>query len=159
MDQLPWTGGCRCGQVRFEVTAPPLITMACHCSGCQRMSASAFSLSVLILAAGLTITAGEPVVGGLHGADKHMFCPHCKSWMFTRPGPVPHLINVRPTMLDEHAWVWPFVETYTCEKLPWASTPAPHRFERFPPMDEYPALLQAFATEGAHPRRPFTPRS
>ena len=23
---LPWNGGCRCGQVRFRISAPPLVT-------------------------------------------------------------------------------------------------------------------------------------
>ncbi len=27
--------------MRFQITAPPLLTMACHCTGCQRMTASA----------------------------------------------------------------------------------------------------------------------
>ncbi|MCI3133203.1 GFA family protein [Phenylobacterium aquaticum] len=90
MPPLPLAGGCRCGQVRFEISAPPLITMACHCRGCQRMTASAFSLSVLVPAAGFTVTAGEPVIGGLHGSPKHFHCPHCMSWMFTRP-------TMRPT--------------------------------------------------------------
>ncbi len=27
--KLPWEGGCRCGNVRLRVTAPPLLAMAC----------------------------------------------------------------------------------------------------------------------------------
>jgi len=46
--QLPWDGGCRCGQVRMRISALPILTMACHCKGCQRMSASAFSLGAAI---------------------------------------------------------------------------------------------------------------
>jgi hypothetical protein len=41
-------GGCRCGQVRFAVSLPPFLTMVCHCTGCQRMTGSAFSLSAAI---------------------------------------------------------------------------------------------------------------
>ena len=41
------TGSCRCGKVGISVTGAPMLTMACHCSGCQRMTASAFSLSSL----------------------------------------------------------------------------------------------------------------
>lgn len=150
--RLPWDGGCRCGQVRFRVTTAPLITMACHCSGCQVMSASAFSLSALLLADGFTVTAGEPVIGGLHGKDRHFFCPHCKTWMFTRPGEIDHLVNLRPTLLDEHAWVAPFIDTYTREKLAWATTAAAHQFETFPPMEAYPELMADFAARGARPR-------
>jgi len=81
----PLAGGCRCGQVRFRIAAPPIITMACHCTGCQRMSASAFSLSAVIPSAAFLVTQGEPVIGGLHGPSRHFFCPYCMSWMFTRP--------------------------------------------------------------------------
>jgi hypothetical protein len=31
--KLPWEGGCLCGEIRFRVGAPPLLTMACHCRG------------------------------------------------------------------------------------------------------------------------------
>ena len=150
--KLPWTGGCRCDRIRIRVTAPPLVTMACHCLGCQRMSASAFSLSVLLLADGFEVTAGEPVIGGLHGETRHYFCPHCKSWMFTRPGGgLDHLVNLRPTMLDDHTWFVPFVETSTSEKLAWASTPAVHSFAKQPPPERYDGLLQDFAVRSVRP--------
>ncbi|WP_421931977.1 GFA family protein [Phenylobacterium sp.] len=142
---LPWEGGCRCGQVRFRVGAPPILTMACHCTGCQRMSSSAFSLSAAIPSEGFTVTAGEPVIGGLHGADRHYFCPHCMSWMFTRPGGMDWFVNLRPTMLDDASWFVPFIETYTSEKLPWATTPAVHSFPTFPAFEAYEGLSAAYA--------------
>ena len=67
--KLPWEGGCRCGAVRIRVTKPPLLAMACHCTGCQRMSASAFSLTLTLPADGFAVTRGEPVIGGLQGDD------------------------------------------------------------------------------------------
>ena len=149
---LPWDGGCRCGQVRFRVTAPPAVTMACHCTGCQRMTASAFSLSLLTPADGFTVTEGEPVIGGLHGATRHYFCPHCMSWMFTRPEGADAFVNVRATLLDDASWFEPFMETYTSEKLPWATTPAAHSFSEFPAMEDYPALMKEFAEKGARPK-------
>jgi hypothetical protein len=45
---LPAAGRCRCDEVEIRLSTPPILTMACHCKGCQRMSASAFSLSVAI---------------------------------------------------------------------------------------------------------------
>lgn len=98
---LPWEGECRCGQVRFKVSIQPLLTMACHCKGCQKMTASAFSLSIAIPSAGFSIIKGEATIGGLHGATRHYFCPHCKSWMFTRPEGIDEFVNLRPTMLDD----------------------------------------------------------
>lgn len=139
------TGKCRCGQVQFEVNSEPLITMACHCTGCQRMTASAFSLSALHPSNGFKVTLGEPVIGGLHGATRHYFCAHCMSWLFTRPEGMDDFVNVRATMMDDAQSFSPFIETYTDEKLPWATTPAVHRFNKFPSPEDFPALLSEFA--------------
>ena len=147
--KLPAEGGCRCGEVRLRVSAPPLLTMACHCTGCQKMSASAFSLSAAIPAAGFAVTQGEPVIGGLHGAARHYFCPHCKSWMFTRMEGLEAFVNLRPTMLDDASWFSPFVETYVSEKLPWATTGAAHSFPKFPAMEEFGGLMQEYAARAA----------
>jgi hypothetical protein len=150
--RLPWTGGCRCGAVRIRVSRPPLIAAACHCTGCQRMSASAFSLTLTLQADGFEVTQGEPVLGGLKGPQSHHFhCPDCKSWMFTRIEGMDWIVNLRPSMLDEHEWFVPFVEFFTGEKLPWASTPAKHSYESVPEMADFEPLMAAYAREGARP--------
>lgn len=115
------------------------------------MSASAFSLSMAIPTEGFLVTQGEPVIGGLHGATRHYFCPHCMSWMFTRPEGLDMFVNVRPTMLDDASWFTPFIETYTSEMLPWASTPAVHRYPKFPEFSDYEALTAEFAKTAAKP--------
>ena len=134
---LPMDGGCRCGQLRFRIAEAPMLTSACHCTGCQRMTGSAYSLTVTVPDDGFEVTKGEPVIGGLHGDVEHYHCPHCMSWMFTRPPGRDHLVNVRATMLDDPSWFVPFIETFTSEKLPWATTPAVHSFERFPAMEDF----------------------
>lgn len=145
-DLLPLEGGCRCGRVGIRIEAPPIITMACHCAGCQRMSSSAFSLSAAIPSDAFSVTRGKPVIGGLHGKEaRHFFCPHCMSWMFTRVDVASSFVNVRPTMLDDCEWFTPFIETYTSEKLPWATTPAMHSFEKFPPFEMYESLAREYA--------------
>jgi len=142
---LPWEGTCRCGRVKMRVSALPLITGACHCTGCQRMTASAFSLSAAIPAAAFEVTEGEPVLGGLHGATRHYFCPHCLSWLFTRPEGMDFFVNVRTTMFDEARNLAPFVETYTAEKLPFVETGAAHSFPTLPPMEAWEGLMQDYA--------------
>jgi len=109
------------------------------------MTSSAFSLSAAIPSAGFSVTAGEPVIGGLHGPTHHYFCPHCMSWLFTRPDGMDWFVNVRPTMLDDLSWSTPFVETWTSEKLPWASTAAVHSFEKLPAFEDYERLTKAYA--------------
>ena len=150
--KLPWAGGCRCGQIRFAVTKPPLLSGACHCTGCQKMTGSAFSLTVTVPADGFELVAGKPVIGGLHGpVAHHHHCPHCLSWVFTRAEGFDWFVNVRATMLDQAGWFEPFTELWTKEGLPWARTGAPHSFETSPAMEEYEGLMEAYAREGARP--------
>lgn len=149
--KLPWAGGCRCGQTRIAVSAPPLLASACHCRGCQRMSASAYSLSLAVPSTGFAVTSGAPVIGGLHGSTRHYFCPHCLSWMFTRPEGLDHIVNLRATMLDDHGWVVPFAEFWTQEGLSWAKTPARHSFATQPEYEEFPAILADYAAKAARP--------
>lgn len=138
-------GGCRCGQVQLTVRGRPVLTMACHCTGCQKMTASAFSLSALYPQDAFTVSGLEPVIGGMHGELQHFCCPHCKSWMFTRAAMMGPFVNVRATLLDDAASFRPFIETMTSEKLAWVTTPAVHRFAKFPEMDQFGALMAEFA--------------
>ncbi len=143
--ELPLEGGCRCGEVRFRLTAPPLIECACHCPGCQRMSSSAYSLTAICPAPGFEITQGSPVLGGLRDPElPHFFCGNCMTWMFTRPAALPVAVNLRPTLLDNATWFAPFMETFTKTRLPWVSTGAVRSFDAFPPMDGFEQILEEY---------------
>ena len=144
---LPMAGGCRCDRVRFEITAPPMMTLLCHCTGCQRMSGSAYSTTVMVPTDGFRVTKGEVVIGGIHGDQgRHHHCDWCKSWMFTTVVPEMGFTNVRATLLDDAGWFAPFAQTYTSEGLAWA-VPAgvPHSYAKFPEMADFPKLLAEFA--------------
>ncbi|MAU61884.1 GFA family protein [Parvibaculum sp.] len=147
--KLPREGGCLCGKVRFRITAPPLLTMACHCKGCQRLTASAFSLSAAVPSGGFELVQGEPVIGALHGPHKHYFCDYCMSWLFTRPDGMDWFVNVRAPMLDDPAgFSTPYVETAAAEKLPWVKTPAARSFDGFPDLEAMTSAVEEFATLG-----------
>ena len=110
------------------------------------MSSSAYSLTTIFPADGFRVTEGTPVIGGLHGPDlHHNFCPHCMTWMFTRVEGMDGFVNVRPTLLEDRSWFSPFIETMTKEKLTWAETPARHRYEGFPPMEDFGKLMAEFS--------------
>ncbi len=146
-------GGCRCGQVRFRASVEPMITAACHCTGCQRMTASAFSLTSIYPSSAFEVTAGEPVIGGTRAPElRHFFCPSCMSWLFTRPQGMDEIVNVRTTMFDDPDLEPPFLETFTGEMLPWAETGAIHSYQSFPPFERFPELLRAYAAHRAQGR-------
>jgi len=142
---LPLEGGCRCDDVRLRAEKPPILTGACHCAGCQKMTGSAFSLTISFPGDALRILQGEPVIGGAHGPVAHHFhCPRCKAWLFTRAEGMDWFVNVRASVFDDHRWFVPFVELWLSEKLPWATTPALHGYETVPELEEFGALMAEF---------------
>jgi hypothetical protein len=139
-------GGCRCGAVRFRVNAAPMFTAVCHCTGCQKMTGSAYATTMAVPEPSFAVTQGETVIGGMHDARlHHQHCDQCKSWVYTSFEPATGFFNVRATMLDDPSWFTPFMEVFTSEALPWARVDAPHSYEKFPSMEDYPALLAEFA--------------
>lgn len=146
MPTLPLLGACLCGNVRINVNKMPLLTLACHCNDCQKLTASAFSLTVMVPADGITMT-GEMERGGLKNAERnHHFCVCCKNFVYTQIKGAPERVNLRATLFDDLAWFTPFVELMRAEKRPWVRINATHRFERFPATsDELNRLLCAYA--------------
>lgn len=143
---LPLEGGCRCGQMRFRVTAKPMLTIACHCKGCQRMTASAFSLSAAVPAQAFELLKGQPVAGGLHRPEqRHYHCPHCLSWVFSKMDGLEFMVNVRAPMFDDTSWFAPLADIYTSEKLPWVSTGAKHAYPEYPGVDVFKGLMAEYA--------------
>ncbi|MGD9814550.1 MAG: GFA family protein [Hyphomonadaceae bacterium] len=136
----------------MRIAAPPLMAMACHCRGCQKLTSGPYSLTLMIPPGGFEVTAGAPVIGALHRAEsQHHYCPHCKSWIFTTAPALQGMTNFRPAMLDDPSWVAPFVESFVSEKLPGVVTGAKHSFAQFPDPADYPRLMEAYAQEGARP--------
>ena len=143
---LPAGGTCRCSAIKFKILAPPIMTLACHCVDCQRMSASAFSLGAMIPADGFKVVRGTPVARRLPGSQRHhFFCPICMTLMFTKIEGVDERMNVRVTLCEDSSWFTPFIETMTKDKLPWAVTPAIHSYDAFPSSAEIKELLVKYA--------------
>ncbi|ANI77602.1 MULTISPECIES: GFA family protein [Sphingobium] len=150
LPNFPIEGGCRCGRISFRLSEAPWSETACHCHGCQKMTGSAFSTTLVMPLSGFELIAGDTVIGGLHGEHvHHHHCDWCKSWVFTRPASDLGFVNVRATLLDDASWFAPWMETQTAEKLPWATTGARVSFDRFPAMEEYEGLIARYRSERA----------
>ncbi len=77
------TGGCLCGEVRFETDAEPIAALLCHCTDCQRVSGSAYYAAYITPLAKLTVLKGDPAgytVKSDRGRDNtRRFCRTCGS--------------------------------------------------------------------------------
>src|SRR5712664_3080865 len=82
-------GGCHCGRVRFEVTAPAEITVAeCNCSIC----AKAGFLHLIVQKSDFRLLQGEESLATYTfntGTAKHVFCNFSEFKHSKFPGPTP----------------------------------------------------------------------
>ncbi len=148
-------GACRCGEARFAVTGRPLVTMACHCRGCQQMTGSAFSLGSLYPSDRFEALAGETVMGGLKGGARHHMCPSCMSWLYTRPEGFDGFVNIRSSLLDDAAAHRPFADVNLAEGFDWAHSGAVEKFETAPAEAEFGGLMERYAAwDGANAPAP-----
>ncbi|MFZ2031482.1 MAG: GFA family protein [Vitreimonas sp.] len=150
--KLPWSASCMCGRVQMRITQGPLISMACHCRGCQRLTSGPYSLTLMLPKSGFSVE-GQTEIGALHKPEmQHHFCAHCKNWVYSDGEPIPGLVNFRSTMLDDASWVIPFVESNVAEKLSGVVSGAKHSYAEFLPPEDRQMLMEGFAREGARPR-------
>ena len=77
------TGGCHCGRVRYEARVDPDSTRICHCNACQRLTGTAYRVTVVARAGDVTMTGEAPARYVRHGDNGHariqLFCDRCGS--------------------------------------------------------------------------------
>ena len=120
---MPLAGGCQCGAVRYELSVEPLAVYVCHCRECQKQSASAFGISVLVPKSGFRVRQGD-VKTWTRLADSGrtvdcMFCAGCGSRLWhAGAGVGSGTISVKGGSLDRPIDLTAAVHIWTSRKLP-----------------------------------------
>ena len=57
---MSYNGRCSCGNVQFRLNAEPMMTHACHCTQCQRVTGTAFVMNTVIEKDQVELVTGEP---------------------------------------------------------------------------------------------------
>ena len=125
MPDLPLTGGCLCGGVRFEVNEPPVTAVYCHCTRCQRRTGTAAAASARLAPGSLRITSGEELVRSYvpeEGFAKD-FCSACGGALWSRHTEDPDLISVRMGAFDTDPGIRPSARQYVDYAAPWEPIP------------------------------------
>jgi hypothetical protein len=125
LPEFPLTGGCACGAIRDELTRPPIALFACHCTDCQKMTGSAFSMGMPVFAKHLRLIKGEPKTWLRRAASGRVipqrFCGDCGTRLFTEPAGDPPTFTLRPGTLDDTSWLRPAAAMWTKSAQPWIS--------------------------------------
>ena len=144
---IPFTGTCQCGNVRYEVNKEPIVTVACHCQDCQKLSASAFSITMVIAADSLNIVSGKLEVferpADLGGSALCHFCPTCGNRVYHENPQHPGVFRLKPGGLDDTSQIVPQAHVWTSRAQPWFSFPeGVPTFETQPDLKEFLAHNQ-----------------
>ena len=133
MSELPLTGGCLCGAVRFEVTEPLVSSGYCHCTRCQRRTGTAASPGARIASGSLHVLAGEEHIRAYEPDEgfAKVFCTACGSSLWSRSQEDPDVFSIRPGAFDDDPGIRPTYRQFVAYAAPWEPIPD-DGLERFP---------------------------
>ena len=125
MAELPLTGGCLCGGVRFRVDAPLVVATYCHCTRCQRRTGTAASAQARIQPGSLTVTRGEELIRTYAPPDgfPKLFCGACGSALWSRSPDDPDIMSVRLGAFDGDPGIRPSLRQFCAYAAAWEDIP------------------------------------
>ena len=123
----PVTGTCQCGSVHYTLTQAPLVTVVCHCTDCQKLSAGAFSMTMLVKREHLRIERGDlaafdrPANSG--NVARCYFCPTCSNRIYHENPEKNDIVRLKPGTLDDTNVIAPDMHVWTGSKQDWVDLP------------------------------------
>ena len=124
----PFSGGCRCGAIRYECSAEPLMVAYCHCRDCQFASGGPFSTVLLVPRSAVSRSGSEP---GAHAVEAESgatvtrrVCSACGSPLFSELSANPEIFVIKAGTLDDPSWLRPAAHIWTESAQPWAELQA-----------------------------------
>jgi hypothetical protein len=130
------TGGCYCGEIRYEAEGEPQASIQCHCRECQYITGGNPNVITIFPKAGFRFTKGEPkefTRSDLERPVTRLFCPTCGTAIGTRSPSRPDSMIIKVGTLDDPSTFKAQAAIFTIDKQPFhvipEGTPA---FERRP---------------------------
>jgi hypothetical protein len=140
---MPLTGGCQCGAVRYELGAAPLPAIICHCKECQKQTASAFGMTLPVRRRDLKLLSGDlKEWRRLADSGRELacyFCPQCGTRLYHSSSMGPDYWHLKPGTLDDTSWLEPVAQVWTRSAQPWLALAG--ELTSFPEQPENVAAL------------------
>ena len=124
------TGGCQCGNIRYELLAEAKMLYVCHCKDCQKQSASAFGMSLIMNPEDIRFTQGEEQLRswdtrGENGAIKRCsFCPDCGTRIRHGSDNPLETVSIKAGSLDDSTGLCPVAHIWLKSAQAWVSIDA-----------------------------------
>lgn len=121
-------GGCACGAVRYRVTGEPVVSMACHCTFCQRRLGSAFATFAYFDEKHVEFTQGQLTIYEHHSDEsgrwvRTEFCPRCGTTLTHTAEARPGMRTIAAGTFDDPGWIRIERHIWVRSKRPWVVLP------------------------------------
>ena len=119
------TGGCQCGNIRYQLTGEAVMLYACHCLDCQKQSSSAFGMSLIMARDNVEFVRGAENLKtwdtkGDDGRIKRCaFCPECGTRIYHGSEGENGNISIKAGSLDDTRWLRPVAHIWLKSVQPW----------------------------------------
>jgi hypothetical protein len=120
------TGGCLCGQLRYEAEGEPLYAGYCFCADCKKASGSGF-IPFMGFASGAVRFSGQTrqfrslAAGGTESVRN--FCPTCGGLVFGGEVGKDDSFTIYAGSLDDPSTFAPKIAIFTRDRPDWAPLP------------------------------------
>jgi hypothetical protein len=119
MTEIEATGGCLCGDVRFQITAKPLATYSCHCTMCQKNGGGPFMAGATVPIEAFTYIKGKPLRYQSSPELVRLFCGACGSPVGYQAAENPKLADFPLGCLDDPNIIKPESHMFTSTQISW----------------------------------------
>ncbi len=121
------TGGCLCGNVRYEVTGEPMFAGKCYCDDCHKESGTGH-ITIIAVAGDTVKVTGETKSytqsGGSGSPVTRAFCPKCGTTLYSEPSVMSGSKLIRIGTLDDASGIMPGMAIFGAKVSDWDQPPA-----------------------------------
>ena len=145
---MPFTGGCLCGRLRYEINRRHLNAMHCHCAMCRKAHGTAFSTHVVVRPDQFQWRRrdAEPQAYESSPDAYREFCPRCGTHLLVHGQSGDDTLAIPAGTLDGDPDVTILGHMYVRERVSWCTLE-----DDLPRYDEWPPGFGPAATEGREP--------
>jgi len=119
MTQIPLTGGCYCGAIRFRATQAPIYQANCHCSNCRKAAGAQAIAWITVNSENFHFEQGTPKRYRTDTAAWRTFCDRCGTSLTYESDSRPGEIDITTGSLDHPEDFPPTKDVFPEERLPW----------------------------------------
>lgn len=126
--KFPIKASCQCGQVTYTLHKAPKVVLACHCTECQKLATSPFSITAVVEKEAIDFSGemAEWTRMADSGNRNHArFCTGCgnRIYHFNPDDSSTLKLKLKPVNIEDSEIFEPTMHVWVSEKLSWYQIP------------------------------------